>query len=243
MFGVPKRFEINLDIKIKDFIHKGLKQNEKKRIKEAIKSVKMTYQIAGEEIPSLVNDEYRCQVIQFYEIELESIKDANFIANIYQGLIKPLCIMKFYDSKEEEYSFADKRLSHTEDNQIVIEDAYISQRYPYGLPSEGIEQFMDYVSFDMVKNKTDKLAFYREVMYKLYILEHKSVFNEAEKILRDNAWYSSVRARTIFQKYKELVKTKDEAAKAQINKEKIKANKEVKSAKEALVQEIQEVRG
>ena len=238
MFGVPKRFEIDLDIKLKDFIHKELKQNDKKRIKESIKSVKMTYQIAGEEIPSLVNDEYRCEVIQFYEIELESIKDANYIANIYQSLIKPLCILKFYDSKEEEYSFADKRLSHTEDNQIVIEDTYRSQRYPYRLPGEGIEKYMDYLSFDMVKNKTDKLAFYREMMYKLYILEHKSVFNEAEKILEDNVWYSSVRARTIFQKYAELVKAKDDVAKAQINAEKIKANKMVKCAKEALAQEL-----
>ena len=238
MFDIPKRFETSLDVKLKDFIPKELNPNDKRRIRETTRSVKMTYQIAGEEIPSLVNDEYRCQVIQFYEIELESIKDANFIASIYQSLIKPLCVMRFYDSKEEEYSFADKRLSQTEENQIVVEDAYISQKYPYGLPREGIGQYLEYLSFDKLKNKTDKLSFYREWMYKIYLLEHKTAFAETDVILKNNAWYSSARAITIYQKYVDLVRAREAVSKAQINAEKIKANKEVKAAKEALEQEL-----
>ncbi len=238
MFDIPKRFETNLDIKLKDFIPKELNPNDKRRIREVTRSVKMTYQIAGEEIPSLVNDEYRCQVIQFYEMELESIKDANFMANIYQSLIKPLCIMRFYDSKDEEYSFADKRLSQTEENQVVVENIYLSQKYPYGLPGEGIEKFLEYLSFDKIKNKTDKLALYREWMYKLYLLEHKTAFADVELLLKDNAWYSAARAITIYQKYAVLVKARDEASKAQVNADKIKANKDVKAAKETLEQEI-----
>ena len=238
MFDIPKRFETNLDVKLKDFIPKELNPNDKRRIKEATRSVKMSYQIAGEEIPSLVNDEYRCQVIQFYEIEVESIKDANFIANTYQSLIKPLCVMRFYDSKEEEFSFADKRLSQTEENQIVVEDVYLSQKYPYGLPGEGIGKYLEYLSFEKIKNKTDKLAFYREWMYKIYLLEHKSAFADVELILKDNAWYSAARAITIYQKYAALVRARDEVAKAQVNADKIRANKEVKAAKEALEQEI-----
>ena len=238
MFDIPKRFETDLDVKLKDFIPKGIDQNDKRRISEATRSVKLTYQIVGEEIPSLVNDEYRCQVIQFYEIELENIKDANFIANTYQSLIKPLCIMRLYDSKDEEYSFADKRLSQTEENQIVIEDAYLSQKYPYGLPGEGIGKYLKYLSFDKIKNKTDKLAFYREWMYKTYLLEHKTAFADVESLLKNNAWYSAARAITIYQKYTELVKARDAVTKAQTNAEKIKANKEVKTAKEALEHEI-----
>ena len=138
MFNISEKYKIELEVKLTDFIPKQLNQNDKRRIKDVIKSVRMTYQIAGEEIPSLVNDEYRCQVIQFYEIELENVKDANFIANTYQSLIKPLCVIRLYDGKDEVFSFADKRLSQTEENQIVIEDSYLSQRYPYGLPGEGI---------------------------------------------------------------------------------------------------------
>jgi hypothetical protein len=238
MFDIPKRFETNLDVKLRDFIPKELNPNDKRRVKEVTKSVKMTYQIAGEEIPSLVNEEYRCQVIQFYEIELESIKEANFIANIYQNLIKPLCIMRFYDSKDEEYSFADKRLSQTEENQIVVEDVYMSQKYPYGLPGEGIGKYLEYLSFDKIKNKTDKLAFYREWMYKIYLLEHKSAFEDVEKIICNNAWYSTARAEAIYKKFVELVGAREKAAKAQINSEKMKANKAVKAAKESLIEEL-----
>lgn len=238
MFDIPERFKINLEIKMKDFIPKELNPNDKRRIKETVLSAKMTYQIAGEEIPSLVNDEYRCQVIQFYEIELKNIKDANFVATTYQGLIKPLCVMRFYDSKEEVYSFADKRLSQTEENQIVIEDVYLTQKYPYGLPGEDVGQYLEYLSFQKIKNKTDKLSFYREWMYKLYMLEHKSAFVETEILLCGNAWYSSSRAVGIYQKYMELVKAKEAASKAQINVEKIKANKKVKVAYEVLQEEL-----
>lgn len=234
MFDIPRKYETNLNIKLKDFIPKDLNPNDKKKIRDVIKSVKMTYQIAGEEIPSLVNDEYRCQVIQFYEIELDSIKNATYIANIYQGLIKPLCIMRLYDSKDEEYSFADKRLSQIEDNQIVIEDIYLSQKYPYGLPGEDIGKYLEYLSYDKIKNKTDKLAFYREWMYKVYLLEHKTAFEGVEKLLNNNSWYSSERAIKIYQKYTELVRSRDAVTKARSNVEKIKANKDVKAAKVAL---------
>ncbi|MDY4741572.1 MAG: DUF4391 domain-containing protein [Lachnospira sp.] len=238
MFNIPEKYKIELEVKLKDFIPKELNPNDKRRIKEVIKTVRMTYQIAGEEIPSLVNDEYRCQVIQFYEIELENVKDANFIANIYQNLIKPLCVIRLYDSKDEVFSFADKRLSQTEENQIVIEEVYLSQKYPYGLPGEGIGKFYEYLAFDKIKNNTDKLAFYREWMYKIYILENKAAFADVEQLLNNDFWYSASQATSVYQKYIELVKARGVATKVQTNAEKIKANKEVKAAKEALEREI-----
>ncbi len=38
------------------------------------------YQIAGEEIPFIINNEYRCEMIQFYDMELKSIKEAPCLA-------------------------------------------------------------------------------------------------------------------------------------------------------------------
>ena len=146
--------------------------------------------------------------------------------------------MRFYDSKDEEYSFADKRLSQTEENQIVVEDVYLSQKYPYGLPGEGIGKYLEYLSYDKIKNKADKLGFYREWMYKIYLLEHKAVFADVELLLNNNAWYSATRAITIYQKYAELVRARDAAAKAQTNLEKIMSNKEIKAAKEMLEKEL-----
>lgn len=238
MFGIPERFKTNLNIKLKDFVPVELKQNDKHHIREAIRSVRMTYQITGEEIPSLVTDEHRCHVIQAYDVEVTDVKQANYIASVYQSLIKPLCIMRFYDSRNEVYSFADKRLSQTDENQVVVEDTYMTQRYPYGLPGEGIDKYEEYISFDNIKNRTEKLSLYREWMYKIYMIEHDSATDDLGIILESNTWYSATRTRNIYLKYVELVKARESIGRATTNSEKVKINKDIKKAKEALETEI-----
>ena len=57
---------------MKDLIPKEFKPDVKKKIKESVKGVTLSYQIMGEDIPSLVNDEYNFQVIQFYDFEREN---------------------------------------------------------------------------------------------------------------------------------------------------------------------------
>ena len=110
MFNLPDVYRVDVNVALKDFIPKDLKPNDKKRIKDAVKAVKLEYQIAGEEIPSVNNEEYRCQVIQFYDIEVANIKDANFLAVTYQNLIKPLCVIHMHDAKDEVYSLAIKTI-------------------------------------------------------------------------------------------------------------------------------------
>lgn len=90
MFNLPNIYRLDVNVALRDFIPKDLKPSDKKRIKDTVKSVKLEYQITGEEIPAVNNEEYRCQVIQFYDIEVENIKDANFLGVVYQNCIKPL---------------------------------------------------------------------------------------------------------------------------------------------------------
>ena len=52
MFELPDAYKLDVNVDLKDFIPKDLKPNDKKRIKDAVKYVKLEYQIAGEEIPS-----------------------------------------------------------------------------------------------------------------------------------------------------------------------------------------------
>ena len=68
MFNIPERYEVGVKLALKDFVPKDLKPVDKKRIRDAIKEVKLSYQIAGEEIPSVIDDNYRCQVVQFYDM-------------------------------------------------------------------------------------------------------------------------------------------------------------------------------
>lgn len=156
MFDLPDTYRVDVKVALKDFIPKDLKPNDKKRIKDAVKSVRLDYQIAGEEIPSVTNEEYRCQVIQFYDIEVANIKDANFLASTYQKLIKPLCVIHMHDTKDEVYSMAVKRLSQTDDMQIVVEQTLLTDKYMLGIPDSNRDRFMAYMNYSTVKNKSLK---------------------------------------------------------------------------------------
>lgn len=70
MLGLPIQYLIGEQIDIKTFIKSDLKPNEKKRLKETVMDVSLEYQLAGEEIPSLINDDYDCQAILFFAIKL-----------------------------------------------------------------------------------------------------------------------------------------------------------------------------
>lgn len=236
MFNLPDTYRVDVKVALKDFIPKDLKPNDKKRIKDVVKSVRLDYQIAGEEIPSVNNEEYRCQVIQFYDIEVANIKDANFLASTYQNLIKPLCVIRMHDTKDEAYSMAVKRLSQTDDMQIVVEQTLLTDKYMLGIPDSNRDRFMAYMNYSTVKNKIDKVQLYKEWFYKAYMVVNEKAYIHTDKLLDGNTWYDSDRTARICQKYVELVTSKGRLKAAVTNAERMKINKEIKKE----VQELTE---
>ena len=176
MFNIPDRYRVDVNVALKDFIPKDLKPNDKKRIKDAVRNVKLEYQIAGEEIPSVIDAEYRCQVIQFYDMEVANIKDANFLAATYQNLIKPLCVIHIHDAKDEVYSMAIKRLSQTDDMQVVIEQSLLTDKYMMGIPDSSRERLLAYMNYVRLKNKNDKVQLYKEWFYKAYMIVNEKAY-------------------------------------------------------------------
>lgn len=229
MFDLPDTYRGDVKVALKDFIPKDLKPNDKKRIKDAVKSVRLDYQIAGEEIPSVNNEEYRCQVIQFYDIEVANIKDANFLASTYQNLIKPLCVIHMHDTSDEVYSMAVKRLSQTDDMQIVIEQTLLTDKYMLGIPDSNRDRFMAYMNYSTVKNKIDKVKLYKEWFYKAYMVVNEKAYIHTDKLLDGNIWYDSDRTARICQKYVELVTSRGRLKAAVTNAERMKINKEIKT--------------
>lgn len=229
MFDLPDTYRVDVKVALKDFIPKDLKPNDKKRIKDAVKSVRLDYQIAGEEIPSVNNEEYRCQVIQFYDIEVANIKDANFLASTYQNLIKPLCVIHMHDIKDEVYSMAVKRLSQTDDMQIVVEQTLLTDKYMLGIPDSNRDRLMAYMNYTTVKNKIDKVQLYKEWFYKAYMVVNEKAYIHTDKLLDGNSWYYADRTVRICQKYVELVTSRGRLKAAVTNAEKIKLNKEIKT--------------
>lgn len=229
MFDLPDTYRVDVKVALKDFIPKDLKPNDKKRIKDAVKLVSLDYQIAGEEIPSVNNEEYRCQVIQFYDIEVANIKDANFLASTYQNLIKPLCVIHMHDTKDEVYSMALKRLSQTDDMQIVVEQTLLTDKYMLGIPDSNRDRFMAYMNYSTVKNKIDKVQLYKEWFYKAYMVVNEKAYIHTDKLLDGNIWYDSDRTARICQKYVELVTSRGKLKTAVTNAERMKLNKEIKT--------------
>ena len=230
MFNLPDRYKTDVKISLKDFIPKDLKTNEKKHIQDAVKDVRLVYQIAGEEIPSVVDANYRCQVIQFFDIEVVDIKEVGFLASIYQNIIKPYCVIHMHDAKEEVYSFAVKRLNQQDNTQIVIEESFITEKYPMNLPDEGRNRLLSYMDFLTIKNKLDKVALYKEWYSKAYILANEKVYEQTQLILDGNFWYDSDRTARVFDKYAKLVNARASLKKAVTNADRMKINKLIKNA-------------
>lgn len=228
MFNIPEHYKMDVKLALKDFIPKDLKPDDKKRIKDTVKEVRLMYQITGEEIPSVINNEYRCEVIQFYDMELQSIKAASYLASVYQNLIKPLCIFHMYDSQYELYSFAVKRLNQTDDNQIVIEDSILTENYPVGLPDDGRNRLLEYLDYMQIKNKTNKINLYKEWYYRTYMIMNESAYSNTELILDGNGWYNSEHMELLYTYYKKLVDTRGMLKKAITGAEKMDLNKEIK---------------
>lgn len=228
MFNIPEHYKTNVKLALKDFIPKDLKPDDKKRIKHTVKEVRLMYQITGEEIPSVINNEYRCEVIQFYDMELQSIKAASYLASVYQNLIKPLCIFHMYDSQYELYSFAVKRLNQTDDNQIVIEDSILTENYPVGLLDDGRNRLLEYLDYMQIKNKTNKINLYKEWYYRTYMIMNESAYSNTERILDGNGWYDSEHMELLYTYYKKLVDTRGMLKKAITGTEKMNLNKEIK---------------
>ena len=109
--NIPDEYKVNSKIPIKEFIPKFLKPEQKRRIRNSIRSVIITHQIAGQKIPSFVDENNRCEVIQFFDIEIGNIKEAPFVANIYQAVIKSPCVIHFYDAVSESREKSSERKS------------------------------------------------------------------------------------------------------------------------------------
>ena len=238
MFNIPEHYKIDVKLDLKDFIPKDLKSEDKKRIKDAVKEVKLMYQIAGEEIPSVINDEYRCEVIQFYEMELQSIKAAPYLASVYQNLIKPLCVFHMYDSQYELYSLAMKRLNQTDENQIVVEHSILTESYSVGLPDDGRNRLLKYLDYVQIKNKTNKINLYKEWYYRTYMIMNESAYSSTELILDGNGWYDSKHMELLYTYYEKLIDARSMVKKAVTGAEKMNLNKEMKKNIQILDDEI-----
>ena len=184
MFNIPEKYYIGKDIALKDFIPQNLKPNDKKKIRDCVNSARLEYQIVGEDIPSVNNEEYHCETIQFYDISVNDIKQSGYIAKTYQSIIKSLCIIRLHDIGKALYSFALKRLSQINEEQIIVTDSMLTDTYPTVLEHERKDELHKLLDYESIKNKTDKIN---------NITNISMLFNGCKNLLsiNGNNWYGN----------------------------------------------------
>ena len=226
MFGIDEKYHVNKKMGLNHFIPKDLKTSSKKRLKEALKSVILKAQIKGEEIPSRVDENYNCQVIMFFDVELSEIKETKFVGDILQKEIKPLCVFRFYDEKEEVYHLAEKRLHIVEKDQIVVESTVVTAPQSLYFGGELIEDLEKYMDIGSILNKQDKLALYMEMLVKIYILNHQGLQQDQKRFFASKVWYNVDRVIELYHHLKEVEALK--AKKVYTDKDKININVDIK---------------
>jgi hypothetical protein len=177
-------------------------------------------------------------VIQIYDISIMNIKEAAFIATTYQGLIKSLCILRIHDSVKEVYSFALKRLSQTDENEIVLLDSEYTECFQVALPDSKKDRFLKYMSYSSILNKTNKVNYYFEMYTKEFMMKHEKVYANMEMILNQPIWYDVKRVMKVYALLKNVVDKKEQVNRANCNAEKVKINQEIKETLNQISYEI-----
>lgn len=229
LFAIPDEYKVGKQFDTKTFITSDLTPKEKTRFREAVQEIVLEYQIAGETIPSLINAEYDCQAILLFEVKLNSLKDASFVGGIIQRLVKPLCVVNFCDiTGMNTYHFAHKRLNMQDSSQIVIEDIVSMIATSTDFDTETNLLMREYIAFNKIKNRANKLGFYLEMMVKSYIISNLLLWSGSKKLLDTKLWYNDSSILQLYTQLRQVEQLKREQKSAKTIADNSKINSKLK---------------
>lgn len=224
MFGIDEKYIINKKIPIKDFIPKDSQVQDKRKLKETIKKVVLSYQISDEELPSVIDANYNYQIIQIFDFEVTDIKKAGYVSTIYQEIIKAPCIIRIYDSSHEVYSFALKRLNKNDSTQVVVTDFLLTEPFSINLPDLPRDKLTKSITYSAIRNKQNKVTYYLEVFVKAYLLKNSKLYSKLGSFLEKPIWYDENKVLNLYQHVKELSSQKEKLVKSVTAADKMKIN-------------------
>ncbi len=190
-FVLPDEYSVRADIAPSAFSKKAeLTRTEKKRFVQAVKTITITSQIAGERIPSRMDEEYNVQVIQCFDIQLDNLKNAPFAAGVIQRLIKPPAVLLFTEgTNDARLNMAIKRLNRNNPDEIVIDKQFTTSSFNI-LPGDDTYRLLKrHVAFGSLKNLQDKAAMYIEWYVKTMIIDQRKIIPQAEELLSSSVFY------------------------------------------------------
>lgn len=229
MNTLPERYKIGENgkqLNKKNFLTFSQTPAEKRRIRECLIRATLIHQLAGVEIPDLINDDYRCEVILHIDVLLSDLRHKDFIAKHFQPLFKPHTILRLLDNHGNyAYSYAHKRLNKNDDQTIVITQSYCTEIASTPFPE---------LNFSALVNRTNKRDLYLETMGKSFLLDHPKIYQDAPSLMTASLWYRGDSIIHLFDQLTALKNLKAQKLKAKSNAAKASLNTEIKQA----IQEI-----
>ena len=233
MYNIPEKYKKESVINKENFIPKEETAQNKKKIRENLKKVRLKYQI-DRDIPNLVNNDYNIQVIMILEVELKSMKYVEYINEVFQRILKGYVIIKYICDDNVALGYGYKRLNKQDKNEIVLEDSFVTEEFEEMFLFDNYLLYEKYLNFNNIKNKNNKLEFYMENMVKAYIISNRDKLREYKIILDSNIYYS---LESTFKLYKIVVDIVDinirlknkkiTGEKMELNKKLVSLNKEL----------------
>ena len=225
MIALPDTYKIGTKgkhLNKKSFLHSSLSTKEKRRIRETLLKAVLTHQIGGEGIPSVINEDYRCEILMKIDLYLSDLKHKDFIAQAIQPLFKPYVILRLMDTSGSiAYSFAHKRLNKNDSDTIVIAHSYCTD------PSTGDFNAIQYAN---LVNRSNKRDLYIEAMTKAFLIDNPKIFIGAESLLNSKVWYHGDSTLQLFHQLTHLLTLKQQKNTAKSNAAKATLNNQIKTA-------------
>ncbi len=234
MINIPEHYRTDRTISLRTILAGIKKPVDKKKLKSCLKSVCLTHQIQGETIPSFVDDRYRYEVIQFLDVQLDTIKKAESAATMLHKLFKPPCIIQFNDSVQGAVSFADKRLSRQDDQEIVLEEQVVTPARPLSFFQDPASLWGRTINLNAMVNISSKRGLYLEAMTKAFICGYPSLYSRLPEFLHTPVWYDRATVQALFGKMEILRRLTLQKDKAAQTKDKVALNQQMKSVMQEL---------
>lgn len=228
MYNIPIKYKKESIINKENFIPKSETIQNKKKIREELKRVRLKYQIE-KNIPNLIDENHNIQVIMVLEIELKSMKHVEYINQVFQELLKSYVIVKYICDEKVALGYGYKRLNKKDSSEIILEDSFVTEEYEEVFFFNKYSLYENYLDFESFKNNNNKLEFYMENMTKAYIISNIDNFKDYETILKSNIYYSLDSNFKLYKLAKSIVDTNAKLKNKNTTVEKIELNKKLDS--------------
>ena len=113
--------------------------------------------------------------------------------------------------------------------EIVIENEYISTKLPLNYDNDLKTLFSLYIDYDTILNRSNKHAYYVEMMTKAFLVCERGAYSQSDSILDNKKlWYDETRASQVFPLMKQIKTLKETAAKAKSIADRSEYNKKIR---------------